>query len=73
MLNNAGYAFVGAIEQARLEDVKAEFETNFFGALRVIQAALPILRSQNCGHILGVSSVAGIVAGPMTGFYNASK
>jgi len=73
VLNNAGYALVGAIEEARPEDVKAEFETNFFGALRVIQAALPILRNQNSGHILGVSSVAGIVAGPMTGFYNASK
>jgi len=53
--------------------VKAEFETNFFGTLRVIQAALPILRSQRSGHILGVSSVAGIVAGPISCFYNASK
>ncbi|HEX7804099.1 MAG TPA: SDR family NAD(P)-dependent oxidoreductase [Pseudoxanthomonas sp.] len=73
VLNNAGYALVGAIEEAKLDDVKAEFETNFFGALRVIQAVLPILRSQSGGHILGVSSVAGIVAGPITGFYNASK
>ncbi len=73
VLNNAGYALVGAIEEARLEDVKAEFDTNFFGALCVIQAALPILRRQNDGHIIGVSSVAGIVAGPMVGFYNASK
>ncbi|MGQ3055288.1 MAG: SDR family NAD(P)-dependent oxidoreductase [Roseateles sp.] len=73
VLNNAGYALVGAVEEAKPEDVKAEFETNFFGALRVIQAALPILRKQNGGHILGVSSVAGIVAGPMVGFYNASK
>lgn len=73
VLNNAGYALVGAIEEARIEDVKAEFDTNFFGSLRVIQAALPILRSQGSGHILGVSSVAGIVAGPISGFYNASK
>lgn len=73
VLNNAGYALVGAIEEANLDDVKAEFETNFFGALRVIQAALPILRQQCRGHIVGVSSVAGIVAGPMVGFYNASK
>lgn len=73
VLNNAGYALVGAIEEAQPDDVKAEFETNFFGALRVIQAVLPILRQQNSGHILGVSSVAGIVAGPITGFYNASK
>jgi NADP-dependent 3-hydroxy acid dehydrogenase YdfG len=73
VLNNAGYALVGAIEEVKLEEVQAEFETNVFGALRVIQAVLPILRSQNSGHILAVSSVAGIVAGPITGFYNASK
>jgi NADP-dependent 3-hydroxy acid dehydrogenase YdfG len=73
VLNNAGYALVGAIEEAKPQDVKAEFETNFFGALWVIQAVLPILREQNAGHILGVSSVAGVVAGPMIGLYNASK
>ena len=73
VLNNAGYALVGAIEEADETEVRAEFDTNFFGALRVIQAALPILRRQRSGHIIGVSSVAGIVAGPITGFYNASK
>ncbi|MBR0936668.1 SDR family NAD(P)-dependent oxidoreductase [Bradyrhizobium jicamae] len=73
VLNNAGYALVGAIEEASEADVRAEFDTNFFGALRVIQATLPILRQQRSGHIIGVSSVAGIVAGPITGFYNASK
>ncbi|MGY4161906.1 NAD(P)-dependent dehydrogenase (short-subunit alcohol dehydrogenase family) [Bradyrhizobium sp. USDA 4461] len=73
VLNNAGYALVGAIEEADETEVRAEFDTNFFGSLRVIQAALPILRRQRCGHIIGVSSVAGIVAGPITGFYNASK
>jgi len=73
VLNNAGYALVGAIEEANEADVRAEFDTNFFGTLRVIQAALPLLRRQGRGHIIGVSSVAGIVAGPITGFYNASK
>ncbi|MGY8636936.1 SDR family NAD(P)-dependent oxidoreductase [Bradyrhizobium sp. 14AA] len=73
VLNNAGYALVGAIEEALEADVRAEFDTNFFGTLRVIQAALPLLRRQGCGHIIGVSSVAGVVAGPITGFYNASK
>lgn len=68
-----GYALVGAIEEAGVDDVKAEFETNFFGTLRVIQAVLPILRMQKSGHILGVSSVAGLVAGPISGFYNSSK
>ncbi|QIZ50898.1 SDR family NAD(P)-dependent oxidoreductase [Dickeya zeae] len=73
VLNNAGYALAGAIEEASLDEVKTEFDTNFFGMLRVIQAVLPILRNQKYGHILGVSSVAGLVAGPVTGFYNASK
>ncbi|MCP3381760.1 SDR family NAD(P)-dependent oxidoreductase [Bradyrhizobium sp. CCGUVB4N] len=73
VLNNAGYALVGAIEEAHEADVRAEFDTNVFGALRVIQAALPLLRRQGSGHIIGVSSVAGVVAGPITGFYNASK
>ncbi len=73
VINNAGYALVGAIEEAPEADVRREFDTNFFGALRVIQAVLPYLRQQGSGHILGVSSVAGIVASPISGFYNASK
>jgi NADP-dependent 3-hydroxy acid dehydrogenase YdfG len=73
IINNAGYALVGAVEEADEADIRAEFETNFFGALRVIQAVLPLLRQQGSGHILGVSSVAGIHAGPIVGFYHASK
>jgi NAD(P)-dependent dehydrogenase (short-subunit alcohol dehydrogenase family) len=73
VVNNAGYALVGAVEEADEENVRAEFETNFFGALRVIKAVLPLLREQGHGHLLGVSSVAGVVAGPLIGFYHASK
>lgn len=73
IVNNAGYALVSAIEEASEAEVQQEFDTNFFGALRVIQAALPYLRQQGSGHILGVSSVAGIVAHPISGFYHASK
>lgn len=73
VLNNAGYALVGAVEEAAEVAIRAEFETNFFGALHVIQAALPLLREQGSGHILAVSSVSGIVASPIVGFYNASK
>ncbi|WP_348648628.1 SDR family NAD(P)-dependent oxidoreductase [Rhizobium sp. RHZ01] len=72
VLNNAGYALVGAVEETAEADIKAEFETSFFGTLRVIQAALP-LRKQGSGHIIGVSSVAGLVASPIIGFYHASK
>lgn len=73
VINNAGYALLGAVEETSEADVRTEFETNFFGALRVIQAALPLMRQQGSGHIIGVSSVAGVVAGPMVGFYHASK
>jgi NADP-dependent 3-hydroxy acid dehydrogenase YdfG len=73
VINNAGYALLGAVEEASEADIRAEFETNFFGALAVIQTVLPLLRQQGSGHILGVSSVAGIYSAAMTSFYNASK
>jgi NAD(P)-dependent dehydrogenase (short-subunit alcohol dehydrogenase family) len=73
VLNNAGYTLVGTVEEASEADVRAVFDTNFFGALRVIQAALPLLRKQGSGHILGVSSALGLVAMPLIGFYCATK
>ncbi len=59
VINNAGYPLLGAVEEAAEMDVRAEFDTNFFGALAVIQTVLPLLRQQGGGHILGVSSVPG--------------
>lgn len=73
VLNNAGYALVGTIEEASAEDVKAMYETNIFGALAVIQAALPLLRKQGGGHILGTSSNLGHVTLPVIGYYCSSK
>ncbi len=73
VLNNAGYSLVGTVEEASEADVRAEFDTNYFGTLRVIQAALPLLRQQGSGHIVGVSSTLGHVAMPLIGFYCASK
>ena len=73
VLNNAGYSLVGTTEEASEADVRAMFDTNYFGTLRVIQAALPLLRQQGSGHILGVSSTLGHVAMPLIGFYCASK
>jgi NADP-dependent 3-hydroxy acid dehydrogenase YdfG len=73
VINNAGYALLGAVEEATEAEVRLEFETNYFGALAVIQTVLPLLRQQGGGHILGVSSVAGVSAGPVMSFYNASK
>jgi NAD(P)-dependent dehydrogenase (short-subunit alcohol dehydrogenase family) len=68
VLNNAGYSLVGTVEEASEADVRAVFDTNYFGTLRVIQAALPLLRQQGSGHILGVSSSLGIVTAPLIGF-----
>lgn len=73
VLNNAGYSLVGTIEEARADDVRAIYETNIFGALSVIQAALPLLRNQGYGHIMGTSSNLGHVVLPVIGYYCSSK
>ncbi|OOQ61609.1 SDR family NAD(P)-dependent oxidoreductase [Mucilaginibacter pedocola] len=73
VLNNAGYSLVGTIEEASADDVKAMYDTNIFGPLAVIQAALPLLREQGYGHIMGTSSNLGHVTLPVIGYYASSK
>ena len=73
VVNNAGYGHFGMIEELTEDEVRAQLETNFFGALWVTQAALPIMRSQGSGHIIQVSSIGGISAFPTVGAYHASK
>jgi NADP-dependent 3-hydroxy acid dehydrogenase YdfG len=73
VLNNAGYSLVGMIEEAGADDVRALYETNIFGPLAVIKAALPLLRAQGGGHILGTSSGLGHVTMPVIGYYCSSK
>ncbi|MFT4111728.1 SDR family NAD(P)-dependent oxidoreductase [Silvibacterium sp.] len=73
VLNNAAYPLVGTIEEASEEDVQAQFNTNVFGPHRVIKAALPLLRKQGHGHIIGVSSTLGVITMPLIGFYCSSK
>ena len=73
VFNNAGYSLVGTIEEASNEDVKAMYETNIFGPLSVIKAALPLLRQQGFGHILGTSSGLGHTTLPVIGYYCSSK
>jgi NAD(P)-dependent dehydrogenase (short-subunit alcohol dehydrogenase family) len=63
----------GTIDEVTEDEVRAQMETNFFGALWVTKAALPILREQRSGHILQVSSIGGVNAWPITGIYHASK
>jgi len=73
LINNAGYGLFGAIEENSEEEVRAQFETNFFGALWITQAALPIMREQGSGHIIQTSSIGGVTTFPTLGVYNASK
>jgi NAD(P)-dependent dehydrogenase (short-subunit alcohol dehydrogenase family) len=73
VVNNAGYGHFGMVEELSEEDVRSQLETNFFGALWVTQAALPIMRAQGSGHIIQVSSIGGITAFPTVGAYHASK
>jgi len=73
VVNNAGYGLFGMVEETTEQQAREQMETNFFGALWVTQAVLPVLRSQGSGHILQVSSIGGIGAFPALGIYNASK
>jgi len=73
LINNAGYALNGAVEEASEKEARAQFETNFFGTLWLTQAVLPIMRNQKSGHIIQVSSILGITTLPNLGLYNATK
>jgi len=73
VVNNAGYALVGAFEETSMRDGRAQMETNFFGTVRVIKAVLPIMRKQHRGTIVNVTSMGGRIAIPFDSFYHASK
>jgi NAD(P)-dependent dehydrogenase (short-subunit alcohol dehydrogenase family) len=73
LINNAGFVYVGAVEDLSLEDWRKQFETNFFGVIRVTQAVLPNMRERRKGRILMMSSVSGFVTPPTQGAYSASK
>jgi NAD(P)-dependent dehydrogenase (short-subunit alcohol dehydrogenase family) len=73
VVNNAGYAQVGAVEELTEQQLRDQLETNLFGAVWVIQAALPHLREQGAGHIVQLSSAAGVIAMPLGAAYHASK
>ncbi len=73
ILCNAGYGYMGALEEVVTGEAQANFDTNVFGTLSVIQAALPLLRPQRSGHILTVSSIGGIIGFPTGGIYVATK
>jgi D-cysteine desulfhydrase len=73
LLANASYALAGAVEETTIQEARAQFETNYFGVVRTIQAVLPVMRSQGGGRIVAVSSAAGLIGLPLHAHYSAAK
>ena len=73
LLNNAGFAYAGFVEDIRLAELRQQMDTNFFGHVAVTQAVLPAMRAQRSGHIIMVSSETGRMGSPGIGSYSASK
>jgi len=73
LVNNAGFAIAGAVEDLSIEEVKNQFETNFFGVLRVCKVVLPQMRERGEGYIINISSLGGLMGLPFQGAYSATK
>jgi len=73
VVNNAGFAIIGSLEDTTIEEAKSQLDTNFFGALRVCRAVLPTMRKQNAGYIVNISSIGGLIGLPFQSAYSASK
>ena len=73
LVNNAGYGYLGAIEESDETEVRAMVETNFFGLARMIHVVLPGMRKRRHGNIVNISSIGGLVGFPGVGYYNATK
>jgi NAD(P)-dependent dehydrogenase (short-subunit alcohol dehydrogenase family) len=73
VVNNAGMAIAGPVENTSIEEAKRQLEVNFFGAFRVCCAALPAMRSQRSGYLVNIGSIGGLVALPYQAMYSASK
>jgi len=73
LVNNAGFALTGAAEETSIEEAKEQFETNYFGVVRMVNAALPAMRVARLGRIITIGSLAGLVAIPYNAFYCSTK
>ena len=73
VVNNAGYALAGSVEDTSNAEAQAQFQTNFFGVVRVCRAVLPTMRNQQDGYIVNVSSIGGLISTPFQGLYCSSK
>ena len=73
LVNNAGYGYLSAVEEGEDDDIRAMFETNFFGLAAITRAVLPLMRAEKSGAIVNISSQGGFIGFPGTGYYNATK
>jgi NAD(P)-dependent dehydrogenase (short-subunit alcohol dehydrogenase family) len=73
LVNNAGYGYLSAVEEGEDDEVRAMFETNFFGLAAMTKAVLPGMRARRRGHIVNISSMGGLMGFPGIGYYNATK
>ena len=73
LVNNAGYSYMAGVEEGEDAEVRAMFETNFFGLLNLTRAVLQGMRQRRSGHIVNISSVGGFFGQASTGYYNATK
>lgn len=73
LVNNAGYGYQASVEEGEDDAIRAQFEANVFGLFAVTRAVLPLMRAQGGGHVVNITSVAGLVGFPSSGYYAASK
>ena len=73
LVNNAGYGYQASIEEGEDAEIRAQFEANVFGLFALTRAVLPVMRAQGSGHVINITSVAGLVGFPGSGYYAASK
>lgn len=73
LLNNAGYAIYGAVEDTSIEEARRQFEVNLFGLARITQLVLPHMRKQKSGKIINISSMGGVIYTPLGAWYHATK
>ena len=73
LVNNAGYGMIGSLENLSLEEIKNQFETGFFGPIRMIKAVLPLMKEQKSGRIINISSIAGQIGFALSSAHVSSK